>query len=934
VADDAGSDLPALLRRVAALEERLAKLEAARLGVVGKPTEGARLRISEPESKPEILRALYHEPPLLKTTTPAVASAEAAAPLHLQTVPTPSVEAVAEQDAQALPSVEAVAEEHTLATGSEAQRAENLEQLIGLKWAGWIGAIVLVLGVGMGIHFAYVHGWFGHIPVELRLLLMALGGFALLAAGEVVYRRISPLSAVGVFGAGVGVLFVVSYAGNVYFGAYSYRTALAFAIGTMLIGSAVAIRTRLVSIAVLAQIGGQLGPLVIQTGEPPGVALLAYLLMLQGTALLLALWGGTPKWWVLRALSLAATSWWVLTALLAGHWGPGLRNEVLWFAVLYAAIYQGELLRSALVRGSAHLAPAPVRGTGTIFSLLVTAGLTAVFLHVFYHSDERWLRGGVTLLLAALCLVGGLLPWAQDNVMVRALRVGYQIQGLAFVLLFVPVTLTGAWIALAWGVLSLALGTLAGRFDRGVARDASAAAWFLALVRLAIDVEQTSRGGWAGQAWLTVLDHPVRGYTVLAWLLSGAGQGTAWLLQAGLDPHAKPAQRWWAAALAVSLVADVVWVAASLAGLPPLGATCGLVAWAWLLALADTAPQRLFFALQSLAVLFVASYKWVAYDVVTMRLAHNWGALDYYPVLNPQMGVGVVLAVSLVGIVRLRQRALDEPLRQYQRAQISGPARALGLIVLVLAILTLGLSFEVDRAVETAAVSGYDLGWPPFQMTLFGLTWLWTAVVVILVVATRRLRLRTSLAAVLLLPVAVKFLVIDMLWARFNSPAGIVSVPVLFNSQALTAAMVAVAVVVLQRLTRGEEGSGEAGQVMALAAQPTALLVLLCAGSLEIDRVFETPLLASLHDPRLAKNVTISLFWSLYAMIVIVAGFRWRVPGLRYFGLGLFAVTLAKVLLIDMSQVAFGYRILSLLGLGLVLLATSVLYGRSRVHDR
>ena len=42
----------------------------------------------------------------------------------------------------------------------------------------------------------------------------------------------------------------------------------------------------------------------------------------------------------------------------------------------------------------------------------------------------------------------------------------------------------------------------------------------------------------------------------------------------------------------------------------------------------------------------------------------------------------------------------------------------------------------------------------------------------------------------------------------------------------------------------------------------------------------------------------------------------------------LFAVTLLKVTAFDLSQVRFGYRILSFLGLGLLLLATSVLYGR------
>ena len=59
-----------------------------------------------------------------------------------------------------------------------------------------------------------------------------------------------------------------------------------------------------------------------------------------------------------------------------------------------------------------------------------------------------------------------------------------------------------------------------------------------------------------------------------------------------------------------------------------------------------------------------------------------------------------------------------------------------------------------------------------------------------------------------------------------------------------------------------------------------------------------------------------------------LSGFRFRTAGLRYFGLGLFAVTLLKVVLLDMSQVQTGYRVLSFLGLGLLLMGTSVLYGK------
>jgi len=71
-----------------------------------------------------------------------------------------------------------------------------------------------------------------------------------------------------------------------------------------------------------------------------------------------------------------------------------------------------------------------------------------------------------------------------------------------------------------------------------------------------------------------------------------------------------------------------------------------------------------------------------------------------------------------------------------------------------------------------------------------------------------------------------------------------------------------------------------------------------------------------------------SIFWSLFAILSVAAGFKWRTAPLRYFGLGLFAVTLVKVFFVDLGHMSGGYRILSFLGLGALLLGTSVLYGK------
>jgi len=63
-------------------------------------------------------------------------------------------------------------------------------------------------------------------------------------------------------------------------------------------------------------------------------------------------------------------------------------------------------------------------------------------------------------------------------------------------------------------------------------------------------------------------------------------------------------------------------------------------------------------------------------------------------------------------------------------------------------------------------------------------------------------------------------------------------------------------------------------------------------------------------------------------------GFWRRSAFLRWQGLVLLAVSVGKVFLVDMSALSQGYRILSFLGLGALLLAVSFVYQRDWLNLR
>ncbi len=87
---------------------------------------------------------------------------------------------------------------------------------------------------------------------------------------------------------------------------------------------------------------------------------------------------------------------------------------------------------------------------------------------------------------------------------------------------------------------------------------------------------------------------------------------------------------------------------------------------------------------------------------------------------------------------------------------------------------------------------------------------------------------------------------------------------------------------------------------------------------------------AAASEIRWRTQLGLSVLWTLYAALALAWGFVRRAARLRYAALGLFGLTVVKMLVVDLSEVRTGYRIVSFLILGLVLLGVSLLYQKAR----
>jgi uncharacterized membrane protein len=81
-----------------------------------------------------------------------------------------------------------------------------------------------------------------------------------------------------------------------------------------------------------------------------------------------------------------------------------------------------------------------------------------------------------------------------------------------------------------------------------------------------------------------------------------------------------------------------------------------------------------------------------------------------------------------------------------------------------------------------------------------------------------------------------------------------------------------------------------------------------------------------MHGLRLARDFTYSALWMAYGAALLVVGFRQRSAFLRWQALILIAVTVVKVFTYDVSELEKGYRILSFIILGALLLGISFVY--------
>jgi uncharacterized membrane protein len=88
------------------------------------------------------------------------------------------------------------------------------------------------------------------------------------------------------------------------------------------------------------------------------------------------------------------------------------------------------------------------------------------------------------------------------------------------------------------------------------------------------------------------------------------------------------------------------------------------------------------------------------------------------------------------------------------------------------------------------------------------------------------------------------------------------------------------------------------------------------------------PTLTFSFSGNFARDMTYSIAWALYAFALLLIGMRQRTRWVRYSGVALLVVTLAKLFLHDLSSLSQLYRIGAFIGVAIILIVASFVYQR------
>lgn len=748
------------------------------------------------------------------------------------------------------------------------------EQRLGARAFLWIGAITLALAAIFLVRYSIEEGY---LSPEVRVILAALFGFALIGGAERMRSRDDRV-AQALAAAGVAALYGSLFAAVALYGMVSQFAAGGAAAALTAFAMGLSLRHGIL-VAALAFVGGFASPAVIGSQEPNTPVLFGYLFAIAaGTLGVIRVRG----WWLLGWGVLAGAVLWTVAWMLM----VADMSELHWVGLFLVGV--SALFVWATWRRMAEDENPPRDIAALVWSAI---GITGALLVILIVQDG----GRQTSGWAALALHG-----------IGAFALGR----------WTPRFQYAAALAPALSLVALALWWLASRdalADWSDARFAWLAVGFGGLYAagaFALLWNAARPGFWAALSVSAALSH-----FLLSWyVLRGSETGGSWgLISIGLAAPflvgAERLVRWRetmpGATEALGFLA--AGVAFFIGAAIPLELNREWITVAYAIELAAVAAIASQLGLVSLRQLC-----WPLLVVVVVRFVVNPEILKYPLGLTPIFnwilwGYGISIAALVVALRFLRPTGDVRLVRAVEAA-----AALLAFVLLTLEVRSifqpaamdmLGSSF-MERAFYVLVWGGFALAalwWSHRDHDPVAL-WAW----------------RLSGTAAALLALIVQVVIANPVF----EPAGVGPLPIA-NGLLLAYAVPAVMAVLARQWI-----DAEPDRRAAILTEVTASILAFVYVSFEVRHFFDPSFERPGFDAEGLELYSYSIVWLLFGVALLALGFVRKAAAFRHAGMVLVCIVVAKVFLIDMAGLQGLLRVFSFLGLGAALIGLGYAYRR------
>ena len=308
-----------------------------------------------------------------------------------------------------------------------------------------VGIIILFFGVAFLVKYAADSGV---LPIELRLAGIAAGGIAMLVAGFRLRQRTDGKAQYGLAlqGAGIGILYLAIFGAFRFYQLLPGGFALVLMVAVVGLSAALAVMQNSLALAAFGSVGGFLAPVLASTGGGSHIALFSFYALLNIGIFAIAWF---RSWRILNLIGFVFTfgigAVWGARAYRPEHFATTEPFLILFFlfyvaiATLYA-LREAPRLRTVVDGTLVFGTPVVAFGlqTAIVKDMSHAAAFSALALAVFYLFLARWLL-------------------TRHRETLRLLSESFLALGVVFITLAVPLAFDGRWTSATWAMEGAAI---------------------------------------------------------------------------------------------------------------------------------------------------------------------------------------------------------------------------------------------------------------------------------------------------------------------------------------------------------------------------------------------------------------------------------------------------------------------------------------------